>query len=54
MDYNDNFEVFGITGINTASQRAMTQGVWFKHAKARKAPTKEEIVDLVLQRLGQT
>ena len=54
MDYDDNFEVSGITGI-TSKPRSHDSGSSGSSAQSQeKFPTKEEIADVVLQRLGQT
>ena len=54
MDYDDNFEVSGISNVSNKprSQDSRNSGSYI--ASQEKFHTKEEIANLVLQRLGQT
>ena len=54
MDYDDNFEVYGIASINTKPKSHDLGSLISSSQTQEKFPTKEAIVDLVLQRLGQT
>ena len=54
MDYDDNFEVSGISGINNKSRSQDSESTGSSTTTQEKFPTKEEIANLVLQWLGQT
>ena len=52
MDYDDNFEVFGISGISNKSRIQDSGSTGSNITTQEKFPTKEEIANLVLQWLG--
>ena len=54
MDYNDNFEVSRISGISSKSRSQDSRSTGSSTVTQEKFPTKEEIANLTLQRLGQT
>ena len=54
MDYDDKFEVSSISSVGNKSQSQGFGNFGSSTASQEKFPTKEEIVDLVLERFGQT
>ena len=54
MDYDDNFEVSDISNVSNKPKSQDSENFGSSTTSQQEFPTKEEIADLVLQRLGQT